>query len=179
MSHIYLGAVVFGAILLVASFVLGSKDIDHSGAGHAHDDGGAGMAWLPLTSLRFWIFLLAFGGAVGWTLERVGESVEIAAVGAISVGWISGTLAVAIIRSLTKRSVSSAALASELVGSTGRLVLPAGPGKPGKVRLDVKGRTEDFVAHVVEDCGDLATGTYVLIVAEGDPGALLVAKHEV
>jgi hypothetical protein len=179
MSHIYLGAVVFGAILLVASLVLGSKDVDHGGDGHAHDNGAAAMAWLPLTSLRFWIFLLAFGGAVGWTLERVGESVEVAAGGAIGVGWISGALAVAIIRSLTKRSVSSAVAASELVGSTGQLVLPAGPGKPGKVRLDVKGRAEDFVAHVVEDCGDLVTGTHVLIVAEGDPGALLVTKHEV
>jgi hypothetical protein len=58
-------------------------------------------------------------------------------------------------------------------------VLPAGPGKPGKVRVDVKGRTEDFIAHVVEDSPELVTGTHVLVVAEGDPGALLVAKHEV
>ena len=178
MSHIYLAAVVFGAVLLVASFVVGSKDVDHGG-GHAHDDGAPGLAWLPIASLRFWVFLFAFGGATGWVLERLEDNVALAAGGAIGVGWISGALAVAIIRALTKRSVSSEVGARELVGATGQLVLPAGPGKPGKVRIDVKGRTEDFVAHVVEDSPDLATGTHVLIVAEGDPGALLVAKHDV
>jgi membrane protein implicated in regulation of membrane protease activity len=179
MSHIYLGAVVFGVILLVASVALGGKDVDHGGGGHAHDDGAPGLAWLPFASLRFWIFLLAFGGATGWALEYLGESVVVAAGGAVGVGWLSGTLAVAIIRALTKRSVSSEVGARELVGTTGELVLPAGPGKPGKVRVDVKGRTEDFIAHVVEDSPELVTGTHVLVVAEGDPGALLVAKHEV
>jgi hypothetical protein len=68
--------------------------------------------------------------------------------------------------------------AAELVGETGTLLLPAAPGKPGKVRVEVKGRAEDFVANVVEDGGDLPSGTPVLIVAEGDRGSLLVTKHE-
>ena len=51
--------------------------------------------------------------------------------------------------------------------------------QPGKVRVEVKGRTEDFVANVVDDSPELVTGTHVLVVAEGAPGALLVAKHEV
>lgn len=181
MSLIYLGAVVFGVVMLGASLVVGSKDVhggtlDHTGA-HPHD--GGPPAWLPFASLRFWIFMFAFGGGTGWLLDRLGESVAIAAVGAIGVGWLSGTLAVAVIRMLGTRSVSSEVGARELVGASGQLVLTAGPGKPGKVRVEVKGRTEDFVAHVVEDSPELVTGTQVLIVAEGDPGALLVAKHEV
>ena len=84
-----------------------------------------------------------------------------------------------VIRSMTKHSASSEVAAAELVGVTGTLLLPASPGQPGKVRVDIKGRAEDFVANVVEDGGNLPTGTTVLIVAEGDRGSLLVTKHDV
>jgi hypothetical protein len=178
MSHIYLGAVAFGATLLVASILLGSKDTGHGGHGHVHDDGASGWGWAPITSLRFWIFLLAFGGAAGLALERL-ESELIAGGGAIVIGWTSGALAVAIIHTLAKKNVSSAVGVGELVGATGQLVLPAGPGKPGKVRVDVKGRAEDYVANVVDEASELPTGTAVLVVAEGDRGSLLVTKHEV
>jgi len=173
LSHIYLGAVAFGVTLLVASlFFHGGKDTDH---GH---DTEAGLAWAPIASIRFWVFLFAFGGGTGYVLTRLGSSELEAAAGAVGVGWLSGALAVTVIRALGKRSVSSEVGAAELVGSTGTLVLPVGPGKPGKVRLEVKGRAEDFVANIVEDGGDLPSGTPVLIVAEGDRGTLLVTKHE-
>jgi membrane protein implicated in regulation of membrane protease activity len=179
LNHIFLGAVVFGTTLLVASFLLGGKDTDHPGGGHAHADHGFAWGWAPVTSLRFWIFLFAFGGAVGYALLALGESDAIAIAGAVVVGWASGVLAVAILSALGRRQVSSEVDAKELVGTTGHLVLPASPEQPGKVRVEVKGRTEDFVANVVDDGGALATGTQVLIVAEGERGSLLVAKHEV
>ncbi len=179
MSHIYLGAVAFGATLLVASIVLGGHGHDHAGGGHTHDDGAPSLGWAPVTSLRFWIFLLAFGGGAGLALEHLGSGELVTGAGALAVGWTSGVLAVAIIRALTNKSVSSEVTAGELVGATGQLVLPAAPGKPGKVRLEVKGRAEDFVANVVDDSGELPTGTPVLVVAEGDAGALLVTKTEV
>ena len=174
MSHIYLGAVAFGLTLLVAStlFFHGGKD-----AGHSHDTAAA-LGWAPITSLRFWVFFFAFGGGAGLALTQLGSSETESAIGAVGVGWMSGTLAVAVVRALTKRSVSSAIGTSELVGVTGTLMLPAGPGKPGKVRVELAGRTEDYVANVVEDGGDLPSGTPVLIVAEGDRGSLLVTKHE-
>jgi hypothetical protein len=173
LSHIYLGAVAFGVTLLVASlFLHGGKDIHHD------HDSADGLGWAPITSLRFWVFFFAFGGGTGYALAQLGSSQLVCGVGAAGVGWVSGTLAVAVIRALTKRSVSSVVGAAELVGVTGTLLLPAGPGKPGKVRVEVKGRAEDFVANVVEDGGDLPSGTPVLIVAEGDRGSLLVTKHE-
>jgi hypothetical protein len=45
--------------------------------------------------------------------------------------------------------------------------LPVAPGQFGKVRVEIKGRAEDFVANVVEDAGSLPAGATVLIVAEG------------
>ncbi len=172
-SYIYLGAIAFGVVLLGASLLHGGQDTDH---GHDTDHG---FGWAPIASLRFWVFLLAFGGAVGYVLERMGESQAVAAGGALAVGWTSGAMAVAIIRGLAKKSASSQVESKELVGVTGQLVLPAAPGKPGKVRVEVKGRTEDYVANVVDDAGELPTGTKVLIVAEGEPGALLVTKTDV
>jgi membrane protein implicated in regulation of membrane protease activity len=176
LSHIYLGAVGFGVTLLVASlFLHGGKD-----TGHSHDSPSMSVAlgWAPVTSLRFWVFFFAFGGGTGFALTQLDSSQAVSAVGAAGVGWLSGTMAVAVVRVLTKRSVSSELGARELVGETGLLLLPVGPNRPGKVRVEVKGRAEDFVANVVEDGGDLPTGTPVLIVAEGDRGSLLVTKHE-
>ena len=172
MRDIYLGAVAFGVTLLVASmFFHGGKDVHHD-----HDTASE-LGWAPITSVRFWVFFFAFGGGAGYALSSL-ESPTIAAVGAVGVGWVSGAMAVTIIRALTKRSVSSAVDAKQLVGATGTLLLPVGPGKPGKVRIALGDRAEDYVANVVEDGGDLPSGSSVLIVAEGDLGSLLVTKSE-
>jgi hypothetical protein len=176
LNHVYLGAVAFGVTLLVASFAFGGKDTGHGG--HAHDGGDFGLGLVPVTSLRFWVFLFTFGGGAGLALGWLGSSTFVGAMGALGVGWASGATAVAVIRSLSRQSVSSDLRAADLVGATGTLVLPVGPGKPGKVRIDIKGRIEDFVAHVVEDGGELATGATVLVVAEGASGSLLVTKGE-
>lgn len=175
MTHIFEGAVAFGVTLLVASLVIGGKDTDH---GHGHHDTAGSWGWAPIASLRFWVFLLAFGGGAGLALDALGSSEAVEFGGAAIIGWASGALAVAIIRTLGTRGASSDVGANEVVGTTGQLLLPVGPGKPGKVRVEVKGRTEDFVANVIEDGGDLPTGANVLIVAEGERGTLLVAKHE-
>lgn len=175
MNHVYLGAVAFGVTLLTASFVLGGKDTDHGG--HAHD-GDAGLGLAPVASLRFWVFLLTFGGGAGLALEGLGSSAAVAAGGAIGIGWAAGAIAVAVVRTLTKHSVSSELRTADLVGVTGTLVLPIGPGKPGKVRVDIKGRAEDYVANIVDDGIELPSGTPVLIVAEAAHGTLLVSKGE-
>ena len=180
MDHVYLGAVAFGVTLLVASLLIGGKDTGHGDGGHDHDGGGAhlGLGWVPVTSLRFWVFVFTFGGGAGLALTGLGSSTAVAAGGALGVGWGAGMVAVAVIRSLTKHSVSSELRAADLVGVTGLLVLPVGPGRPGKVRVDAKGRSEDYVANIVEDGGELPSGAAVLIVAEGEHGSLLVAKGE-
>jgi hypothetical protein len=111
--------------------VLGSKDTSWSRRGDI-------VGWAPITSLRFWVFLLAFGGGAGIALTKLGSSELVAAGGALGLGWLAGAIAIAVVNNLKKHSVSSEVGASELVGSTGTLVLPVAPGKPGKVRVDVK-----------------------------------------
>ncbi len=173
LTTIYLTAVAFGCTLLIASLVLGGKDAH--GIDHTPD---VELAWAPVMSLRFWVFFLAFGGGAGYALTRMGTGEIGSALGAAGTGWATGTLAVLLIRQVTRNSVSSQVDAKELIGSTGTLLLPAGPGRPGKVRLDIKGHSEDFVATLVDDGLELATGAQVLVVAEGEQGTLLVAKAE-
>jgi hypothetical protein len=172
-NHLYLFAVAAGVTLLVASLLLGGKDTDHGAHG-----GEASLGWAPFASLRFWVFFLAFGGGAGYALDTLEGNEVIAGVGAGVVGWAAGAIAVAVIRMVSKQSASSEVGGAELVGTTGTLVLPVGPGRPGKVRVDVKGRTEDFVANIVDDGEELPTGASVLVVAEGERGSLLVAKGE-
>jgi hypothetical protein len=174
LNHIYLGAVAFGVTLLLASIFLGGKDTD-GGTGH---DGDVGLGWAPVTSLRFWVFFLAFGGGAGLALEALDSSKLASAIGAGAIGWVAGAVAVWVVKSLNKHSVSSEVNGAELVGATGLLTLPAAPGKPGKVRLEIKGRAEDYVANLDEESGELPTGTPVMVIAEGERGSLLVAKAE-
>jgi len=176
-NHLFLGAVAFGVTLLVASFLLGGKDTDHGGGGH-HGDSAPGFGWAPFSSLRFWVFLFTFGGGAGLALDALGSSQLEASLGALGVGWASGAIAVTVVRKLTASSQSSDVHANELIGATGMLVLPVGKNKPGKVRVDIKGRQEDFVANLIEEGAELPTGTQVLIVAEGEHGTLLVGKTE-
>lgn len=177
MNHVYLAAVAFGVTLLLASLLLGGKDTDHGGSHTSDND--IGFGWAPVTSLRFWVFLFAFGGGAGLALTKLGSSTVVSAVGAGVIGWVAGTMAVTIVRALSKNSVSSGVKGDELVGASGMLTLPVGPGRPGKVRVDIKGRSEDYVAHSVdEESLELPTGTSVLIIAEGERGSLLVAKGE-
>lgn len=180
MNHVYLGAVAFGVTLLLASLLMGGKDTGHGGGGHTHDSasGDLGLGWAPVTSLRFWVFLFTFGGGAGLALGWLGSGAAVTAGGAIGIGWASGAGAVAIVRSLTRHSVSSALGGADLIGETGTLVLPVGPGRPGKVRVDAKGRIEDYIANVADDGGELPSGSAVMIVAEGDRGSLLVARSE-
>jgi hypothetical protein len=173
LTTVYLAAVAFGVTLLVASLLLGGKDTDHGSA-----DADVGLAWAPVGSMRFWVFLLAFGGGAGYALTKLGSNAMVAAVGAWVIGWAAGTIAVVVVRKVTKASVSSGVESDELIGTTGTLLLPVGKDRPGKVRVEVKGKAEDFVATIVEDGVELPTGAQVLVVAEGEHGSLLVAKAE-
>jgi membrane protein implicated in regulation of membrane protease activity len=179
LTKIYLAAVAFGVTLLLASLLLGGKDTDADGDGDGDGHGGElPIAWAPVTSLRFWVFFLAFGGGAGLALEGLGSSAVVAGLGALGIGWAAGALAISVVNHLRKHSVSSELGGNELIGTTGTLLLPASPDKPGKVRVEIKGRAEDYVASVVEGGAELPAGTPVLIVAEGERGSLLVEKGE-
>ena len=191
----YLISVAFGGTLLGASLLLGGKvdkpALEAGGHGGAHGDGhdhvhdhhdvdaADAMAWLPLTSIRFWTFFFAFFGAVGTALVLTGAltSAVITAALAAGVGYASGVGAVTAVRLAGARSANSATSAGDLTGATGTLLLGAGSIEPGKVRVEVKGRSQDLIA-VIDGGEPLATGAKVMIISVSSDGRAVVTRHD-
>lgn len=170
----YLGALAFGGTLLVASFVLGGGHHgggDHAGDAHGHHGGDQTFGWMPITSLRFWTFFLAFGGASG-TLLTYFSDVSPALVGLASAGagWFAGVAVVAAMR-VAERGVDSEVKSSDLRGETANVTVAIEPGKFGKIRLSIKGRIVDLAA---ESDDAFPTGSKVMIVGEAREGRVQV-----
>ena len=179
MTSIYLAALGFGATLLLVTLIFGGKDLDHHGGSTHELDGDHGFDWAPILSLRFWTFVMAFGGGIGFALTQLGavHSHWVILAIALLTSWAIGTAVVAILRAVDKRSVSSTIAGAELVGSTATVTVAIAVGRGGKIRLDVKGRTIDAFAET-EDDGVLSIGSRVLIVQAMVGGRLMVSPVE-
>jgi membrane protein implicated in regulation of membrane protease activity len=166
---VYLGALLFGGLLLIASVA----GVGHDGDAHAGGDGGLdqdhgqdeGTSWLALFGIRFWSFGGAFFGLTGLLLRGLGGDGLAPLVPAIAsvVGAGAGLGASAIFRMLSRDTVGQVKGAAALVGREGLLLLPVDRGQRGKVRLAQPGGGHvDMVAESDDDA--LGTGATVLIV---------------
>ena len=203
----YVGALVVGGGLLVVSAVLGGKDLD---ADHdveldadadvdadldadadadADHDGHVGVGdalWLPVLSIRFWTFFLAFFGLTGLSLEglRVGGLVGApwGVVLALSIvaGFVSGWVVSRIVQQLKQAKVSSEVVPEhDYAGKAAEVLLDVAPGDPGLVRLDVKGVSVDVTAVLASpEVGPLRRGSKVIVLAY-EQGKVRVAPFEV
>ena len=122
--YLYIGALVFGGVLLGSSILLGShddadvdggdldvdKDIDFDGDTDIDLDGDIGIFWI-FRSLRFWTFFLAFFGLTGVLLDGLGLiGSELVTLGlAIGMGTLVGVGGAAAIRALMKDETANAA----------------------------------------------------------------------
>lgn len=182
MLHVYLAALGFGGTLLVASLVMGGKDTESDGGDHGdadgHDGGGGGaeVVWSVARSLRFWTFLLAFGGGVGALLTGLGAAgATVIGIAAAVTGLAAGLLAATVMRAASG-AASSAVGASELAGATGTVTVAIAPGGVGKIRVEAKGRALDVLAET-DDAVALPTGAEVLIVSGGADGRVQVTRN--
>lgn len=196
----YLGSLVLGGGLLVVSAVLGGHDHDHDvdhdvdhDADHDAADHDAALAhasasdalWLPIFSIRFWTFFLAFFGLTGLTLEGlravglIGAHWGIVVGLAVAVGSIAGYVVSRIIRSLRQENVTSTVTPEvDYVGKAGEVLLDVAPGDPGLVRLDCKGVSIDVAALAVDgDAPRMKRGSKVIVLAFTD-AKLIVAPFE-
>ena len=196
MLTLYLSALVIGGTMVAASLLFGGGDheleahvdaeleVDAHADGDIHhaDVGGSDVldAWLPLTSLRFWTFFLAFFGLSGTLLQGLALIDSAAIVGVVSgaIGWLSGTSMVTVYRRLQGDVVDSTLSIGDYVGATGTVVLPIERGRTGKVRLQLKGRTVEVMAET-EDDDSFAQQQSVLVLEVNDDGRVLVTRpHE-
>lgn len=153
-------------------------DMDVAGGPHldaAHElEGGAGGFAAIFLSLRFWTFgLLAFGmvGTLLFYLHLASSPVTLVA--ALAMGLGSGFVASSVFRALKRSSVSSAAEAGDAVGQVGKVLVPCERGGHGKVRLEVRGQSIDYLATTDDE--SLSDGELVLV-EQVEDGTLHVSK---
>jgi hypothetical protein len=163
---IFVGALLFGGVLIVAS-VLGAGDhpVDGVFASHTadpHAEGSMHGQLIALFGLRFWSFAAAFFGVAGLLLRAAG--VPGAGGIAAAVGLAAGLGASVLFRKWTREAVGRVADAATLVGREGRLLLPVAGAQPGKVRLaQPAGGHVDLVAEAAENEA-LPAGAEVIVV---------------
>jgi membrane protein implicated in regulation of membrane protease activity len=192
MLTVYLVALAIGGTLLLASLLLGKgsgdvdaevdaevdTDVDAADADHDFDL-AAVLAWLPISSLRFWTFFAAFFGLTGallTTLELLGSK---AAVGATAgaVGWATGTAVVRVLRALRKRQTDSSIGAQDYIGCVATVMVAVAKDKTGKVRFEVKGRQLEMLAETEDDVTYDPRQT-VIVYAVDDDGHVMVTRSD-
>jgi membrane protein implicated in regulation of membrane protease activity len=150
----------------VDGFEAESADVD-GGHDDLHDFGALDV-WLPLTSLRFWTFFLAFFGLVGTALALASPmALTLTLVPSAGVGYLSGISAVRVLRVLSRQQIGAALDIEGLVGEVGQLLLPVAPGQDGKILLEVAGRTLELTAESDDEELKLGDSAVVLGVREG------------
>jgi len=169
---VYVGFLLFGGLLIVASLFGAGHDTDvhvdlHAdhGSGDGHDQSQA-SAWLSLFGLRFWSFAAAFFGLTGIIIHVIGGPLLGIAAPFIAagVGVAAGLGASTTFRALSRDTIGQVRGASALVGREGKLLLPVARAQRGKVRMPVPGGGHvDLVAESDED-ESLDAGAEVLIV---------------
>ena len=184
MLTLYLTALIFGLGLFVVQ-MFASSDTDHVGAagdaghgepslpllgadaGHhagdaAHDGHPAPGGGSVLLSLRFYMFVAIAFGVVGTPVTAFDLSpplltFAVALITALAVG----VLASVAFRAIGRQTLGAGITSADLRGQIGRVLVACGEGRPGKVRLTVRGQLLDMVATTDE--GRLEPGTSVIV----------------
>jgi membrane protein implicated in regulation of membrane protease activity len=127
--------------------------------------------WVPFTSLRFWVFFLAFFGLTGTLLalfELAGPLLTL--LSAIGMGFGTGFAAAFIIGRLRSAETGIVAASSSHRGKEAVVLLALSKASRGKVRLSIDGSQVDLLARGTDE-EELPAGTRVLIIE--------LAGHEV
>lgn len=155
MFAVYIASLIIGGGLLLLSLLSGGEagGADELGGGGLEGaeagDGGSLASALPLASLFFWTFFLAFFGLAGVLLSLLArEAGTLLTVGlSAGAGLSAGLIAARVLRGLGRAEVDSGVRLDDMVGRLGRVVVPVGREQPGKVRVEMKGRTIDLLAY--------------------------------
>lgn len=152
-------------------------DLDHDGDLAPSVSAGDAL-WLPVLSLRFWIFFVAFFGLTGLLLTFVsGLSWQPVLGTSLGLGFFSGYFTSRLIQKLRSEKVhSNIDPATDYLGREGQVLLRVEPGSPGQVRLHVKGVDVDLPA-ITEGGATLERGTDIKVLKYAE-GTLLVVPTE-
>ena len=190
MIYTYLGALLFGSVLILTSLIFGGddsdmdkdfdkdiefdkdlsfdKDVDFDG--DMDGDGGDmdGPAWLPFLSLRFWTFALGSFGLTGTILTVLNpESVMSTAVVSTVLGLVLGYAIAWAFQKLKKSNVTVETSSIALKNKEGEVTIPISAGGRGKIRVKTDLQIHDLIA-VTQDSKTITPGEKVIIVSISD-----------
>ncbi len=159
----------------------GGHDADEPGheveSGSSMSLSALALTALPVASLRFWTFFLAFGGLTGTLLTWLSPLGAVAtAILSALVGYVAGVGVSLFLRAIARDQVSSTVGLGTCVGASGVVVLPVVPGERGRVRVALENQMVDFDAETDDDLA-LAAEESVFIYAVRDDGVVLVSSR--
>lgn len=169
MLTLYLAALVFGLGLFAVQALSGSH-ADGASASEAPgtdlqvpaEHHGAGDWAAIVLSLRFYMFAAIALGVVGVPVTWWGLASPVATfVASLATALVLGLFATRAWRALQRQTLSSGAEAAELQGQVGRVLVGFEKGRPGKVRLRVRGQIIDLLATTDEAA--LVAGTAIVV----------------
>ncbi|MGF1600763.1 MAG: NfeD-like protein [Thermosynechococcaceae cyanobacterium] len=130
------------------------------------------------TSFKFWTFGTCFFGLTGLVLShlRVPLAAPVVVLIALAMGLLMGTAMSSILLSLRRRHADSLIRSEDLVGLNGTVEVPFDASSRGKVRLEVKGTSRDFVA-MTDHPSLLDFGTSVMVVGTKNNQVWVVAEE--
>lgn len=186
MLPFYLGSLILGGVLILASIVLGGgdddfdkdlgldKDFDLNVDGAGDIDANADMdaatgeldgeVWLLFLSMRFWTFALACFGMSGTIMDFLGTSpivsAPISAIAGIVLGWGIAY----VFHRLKKDTVSSNTSSKSLLNQEGIATLPISKETKGKIRLSLGTEVMDLVA-ITNDPMPIERGEKIMVVS--------------
>lgn len=205
MLSLYIAALIFGGGLLALSLFGGHGHADADGDGHidlhadadagdhdqqsgahhaaghaehpdAHVKGGGDFVAI-FVSLRFWTFLLGFGGLTGLLLTLLSVPAVATAAVAGGVGTLFGFIAAWAVRSLSRNQFSSSFSSVDWQGRSAYVTVPVSAARAGKIRLELEDEVKEVLAVANADDGELAVGTEVII-ASINNGVALVTPNK-
>lgn len=169
--YFYLGALIFGGVLLGSSILLGGHDdadldldgdidldadmdVDADADAEIDKDlpvtGSSYLWWL--SSMRFWTFFLSAFGLTGMLLKGLGLAGEIPTlISALVMGGLSGFTAAWIIKKLSDDDSGRAAGSHDYIGKSAQVLVPVQAKGVGKIRVRVRGQQVDLLAVTDEE----------------------------
>jgi membrane protein implicated in regulation of membrane protease activity len=182
MTVVYLVTAILGWPL-VLFFILfagdegGNGDLDIDADVDLEPGSAAGSSLAAdLLSIRSMAFFLALFGITGLVLEWLDVNGVVIFLAALGLGVFALWLNVALMRYLRASSVGTEVSDRVLEGRPARVVLPVGPGRRGRISVDVQGQVIYLVARPYRS-GSFEVGAQVVVV-EVERGAALVASLE-
>ncbi len=193
MIWIYLAAVVFGGTFVIP-MLLGGLDVDadveldsdlglEAGDLDAADtvdtgdvDGAVSSFVGSLFSFRSMVFFLTFFGASGAVFTWLGTNTVLTLATALGLGAVAAALHALLFSFIKRTGNSSHRLASDIEGSSAKVVLPISKTQKGRIRTDIDGQPT-FMVATPYGSGTFDVGDSVVVV-EMQNGTAHVARLE-